>query len=232
MRYGDQSEATVGEATVSVGPLGDTAVLLSFGETISRGVASWVRNAAHAISDAAIMGVGDVVPAYTTIAVYFDNAVISYDTLVPLLRPLCNQPVQRMTVEIGEDLPNVVEIPVLYNGADMDEVAEQTGLSVETVIERHSSVMYYAYMLGFVPGFAYLGDLHPSLILPRRAEPRQRVPAGSVAIAGAQTAVYPLITPGGWHIIGTTAVTIFDVDRDPPALIRAGDSVRFVPVHS
>lgn len=221
-----------GEATVRVGPLGDGAVLITFGEAISRDVALRVRNVARAIRNQGITGVRDVVPAYTTVAVYFDNAIVSRDTLVPLLMPLCDQPMQRMTAEIGEDLPNVVEIPVLYNGVDMDEVAEQAGLSVEAVVERHSSVTYYAYMLGFVPGFAYLGDLDPSLILPRRAEPRQRVPAGSVAIAGAQTAVYPLVTPGGWHIIGTTALTIFDIDRDPPALIRAGDSVRFVPVHS
>lgn len=225
MRYGEQ-----GEATVNVGSLGDNAVLMSFGDVISRDVALRVRNAAHAISDVAIRGVRDVVPAYTTVAVYFDDVIVSRDTLVSLLMPLCDQRMQRTTVEISEDLPNVVAIPVLYNGVDMDEVAEQTGLSVETVIERHSSVTYYAYMLGFVPGFAYLGDLDQSLILPRRAEPRQRVPAGSVAIAGAQTAVYPLITPGGWHIIGTTALTIFDIDRDPPALIRVGDSVRFVPV--
>ncbi|MGI8508097.1 MAG: 5-oxoprolinase subunit PxpB [Gemmatimonadaceae bacterium] len=220
------------KATVHVGPLGDGAVLITFGEAISRDVALRVRNAAHAIRNVGITGVRDVVPAYTTVAVYFDKAIVSRDTLVPLLMLLCNHPMQRMAVEIGEDLLNVVEIPVLYTGVDMDEVAEQTGLSAETVVERHSSVTYYAYMLGFVPGFAYLGDLDPSLILPRRLEPRQRVPAGSVAIAGAQTAVYPLVTPGGWHIIGSTVLTIFDIDRDPPALIRAGDSVRFVPVRS
>lgn len=221
-----------GEATVRVGPLGDGAVLIAFGEAISRDVALRVRNAARAIRNAGITGLKDVVPAYTTVAVYFDNAIVSRDMLVPLLMPLCDQPMQRMAVDSGEDLPSVIEIPVLYNGVDMDEVAAQAGLSVDAVVERHSSVTYYAYMLGFVPGFAYLGDLDQSLILPRRTEPRQRVPAGSVAIAGAQTAVYPLITPGGWHIIGTTVLTIFDIDRDPPALIRAGDSVRFVPVRS
>lgn len=214
---------------VSVGLLGDSAALISFADTITRDVASRVRSAAHAIDSSAIVGVRDVVPAYTTIAVYFDNAVVSFEALAPLLMQLCDQATAAPHDEAG---PSEIEIPVVYNGADLNEVADRTGLSVEAVVERHSSVTYYAYMLGFVPGFAYLGDLDSSLILPRRTAPRQRVPAGSVAIAGAQTAVYPLVSPGGWHIIGSTALAIFDVDRDPPALIRAGDNVRFVPTRA
>jgi len=110
---------------------------------------------------------------------------------------------------------------------DLDAVAAATGLAVTDVINRHSARAYTVDLLGFVPGFAYLSELDRSLHLPRRAEPRPRVPAGSVAIAAAQTAVYPLDTPGGWHIIGRTETMLFDPAREPPALLRAGDTVRF-----
>ena len=109
-------------------------------------------------------------------------------------------------------------------------MAERTGLSVGEVIERHSARTYRAYMSGFAPGFTYLGDLDEALVLPRRSVPRTRVARGSVAIAGAQTAVYPLETPGGWHLIGTSTEVMFDARRDPPALLRAGDAVRFVRI--
>jgi KipI family sensor histidine kinase inhibitor len=124
----------------------------------------------------------------------------------------------------------LIEIPARYDGPDLAEVAKLTGLTPDEVIDRHSSRTYRAYACGFAPGFAYLGDLDESLILPRRATPRVRVPPGSIAIAGAQTAVYPLQTPGGWHLIGTTPIAMFDTKRDTPALIRAGDTVRFVRI--
>ncbi|HEX9167224.1 MAG TPA: 5-oxoprolinase subunit PxpB, partial [Gemmatimonadales bacterium] len=118
-------------------------------------------------------------------------------------------------------------IPVRYDGPDLEWVAARTGLNPDEVVRRHSARLYTVYLLGFVPGFAYLGELDPTLVLPRRSTPRQRVPAGSVAIAGAQTAVYPLATPGGWHLIGQTTLRLFDPEREPPALLAAGDTVRF-----
>ncbi|MGI8548856.1 MAG: 5-oxoprolinase subunit PxpB [Gemmatimonadaceae bacterium] len=211
-------------APIRVAHLGDHAVIMTFGDAISRGVAERVRSAAKAIAAQDISGVTDIVPAYTTVAVYFDSVHTSRQEL-PFLVDLC----ERAAIA-GDLVGNLIEIPVRYNGPDLSEAAERTGLSTSDIVERHAARTYYAYMLGFVPGFAYLGDLDPSLILPRRSDPRQRAPAGSVAIAGAQTAVYPLITPGGWHIIGSTTLAMFDVHRDPPALIRAGDNVRFVPV--
>lgn len=169
--------------------------------------------------------VTDVVPGYTTLAVYFDSALVSFESMAASVAPIVN-----MAGIQEETASALVEIPVRYNGPDIAEVAERTGLTVEGVIEKHSSRVYRAYMSGFAPGFAYLGDLDQSLVLPRRTVPRVRVAPGSVAIAGAQTAVYPLETPGGWHLIGTTSTIMFDAERDPPALIRAGDSVRFVKV--
>jgi KipI family sensor histidine kinase inhibitor len=127
-------------------------------------------------------------------------------------------------------LPSPLVIPVVYDGADLAYVSQQTGLSRESVTRMHAEREYLVYMLGFVPGFAYLGDLHPALVIPRRASPRTRVPAGSVAIAGAQTAVYPLTTPGGWHLIGSTPLGLFDPERNPPALLAPGARVRFEPV--
>ncbi|MEO8945024.1 MAG: 5-oxoprolinase subunit PxpB [Gemmatimonadaceae bacterium] len=205
--------------------LGDDALIVRFANTISWDVGARVRAAAARVRALKIGSVVDVVPAYTTIAVYFDCAVVSFDTVAEAIAPAVNASGSALSVE-----PALIEIPVRYDGPDLVEVADRTGLTVADVIVRHSTRTYRAYMSGFVPGFAYLGDLDPLLEVARRSVPRVRVPAGSVAIAAAQTAVYPLETPGGWHLIGSTALTMFDVGRDPPALIRAGDSVRFVPV--
>jgi inhibitor of KinA len=208
-----------------IAPLGDAALLVTFANTISRAAAGAVRRASERIAAARIPAVTDVVPAYGTLAVYYDAEHTSYASVRDRTAAALGEPGEAG----GDEGPEVV-IPVRYDGADLAEVAERTRLSVAHVIERHSAVRYYTYMLGFVPGFAYLGDLDPALVLPRRAEPRRRVPAGSVAIAGAQTAVYPLDTPGGWHILGTTGTVMFDPRREPPALLRAGDVVRFEPV--
>lgn len=123
-----------------------------------------------------------------------------------------------------------VEIPVRYDGDDLDDVAEATGLSVEAVIERHTAGEYQSAFCGFAPGFAYLGGLDPALVLPRRDTPRTRVPAGSVAIAAGYTAVYPDESPGGWHLLGRTEVALWDLERDPPATLAPGTVVRFVAV--
>ncbi|ECY3263986.1 5-oxoprolinase subunit PxpB, partial [Salmonella enterica subsp. enterica serovar Saintpaul] len=125
-----------------------------------------------------------------------------------------------------------VEIPVIYGGAggpDLAAVARHSGLSEKQVVELHASVEYVVWFLGFQPGFPYLGNLPESLHMPRRAEPRLQVPAGSVGIGGAQTGIYPLSTPGGWQLIGLTPLKLFDPMQEPPVLLRPGDSVRFVP---
>lgn len=205
--------------------LGDDALLVTFAPTISWGVGVRVRSAAGRLRDMQFDSVTDVVPGYTTLAVYFDSVRVSFESMIASVAPVIN-----MADLQQQDISALVEIPVSYNGPDLAEVAERTGLTVEDVIDRHSSRVYRAYMSGFAPGFAYLGDLDESLVLPRRTVPRMRVPPGSVAIAGAQTAVYPLQTPGGWHLIGTTSTVMFDAERDPPALVHAGNTVRFVKV--
>ena len=210
-------------ASPTISPLGDEALLATFARTISWDVGARVRAAAARIRKLGRPEITDVVPSYTTLGVYYDGSSIGYTAVAALVAPLL---VAGDALEEG--VAAVVEIPVRYDGPDLEEVAERTGLSVDEVIARHSARSYRAYACGFQPGFAYLGDLDEALELPRRSSPRIRVPPGSVAIAGRQTAVYPLQTPGGWHLIGSTPLRMFDATRDPPALIHPGDEVRFV----
>jgi KipI family sensor histidine kinase inhibitor len=172
------------------------------------------------------------VPGYSTLLVSYDplswshgEATAEMEKLVATASPASG------VADDGKS--KVLEVPVRYggqDGPDLADVAERCRLSTTDVVEMHASTTYRAFLLGFAPGFAYLGTLPEPLHLPRRDTPRQRVPAGSVAIAGGQTAIYPLSTPGGWHIIGRTTVPVWEPRRDPPALIAAGSEVRFVPL--
>lgn len=172
----------------------------------------------EALRAAALPGVDEIVPAARTVLVEFHG--VDRAALEKLLVP---------TDIVPQSHGPLVEIPVVYDGVDLDEVALATGLSPQQVIEIHSSVVYSAAFLGFTPGWAYLVGLPPSLQLPRRSTPRTSVAAGSVAIANEFTGVYPTVSPGGWHLLGRTSATMFDVDRAKPALVMAGDRVRFVP---
>jgi len=183
-----------------------------------------IHAAARSLAAARIPHVDDIVPAYLALTVFYDGLQISYGEIAKTLLDECDRPV-RGGGESTESRQHL--IPVRYDGMDLQAVAAATGIAIADVIARHTSRIYTVDLLGFVPGFAYLSELDPSLQLPRRPEPRPRVPAGSVAIAAAQTGVYPLDTPGGWHIIGRTDTVMFDPARDPPALFRAGDTVRF-----
>ena len=205
-------------------PLGDSAVTITFGTERSAELLGRIHAAARSLESAGIPYVEDVVPAYLALTVYYDPLHTSYDEMAKTILDACAQPA-RAARDIAP--PRNHLIPVRYNGMDLDSVAAATGLSAAEVIARHSGRAYTVDLLGFVPGWAYLSELDSSLQIPRRPEPRPRVPAGSVAIAAAQTGVYPLDTPGGWHIIGHTDTAMFDPTREPPALLRAGDTVRF-----
>lgn len=208
-------------------PLGEAAWTVVLGDAVDRTLHREVMALATRIESAALPGIIEVVPAYAALTVFFDPIAQPghrlRDRLAALALHPASQPVERIPTS------PLHTIPVRYDGPDLAQVGQQTGLSPESVVRMHSEREYLVYMLGFVPGFAYLGDLHPALVIPRRPSPRTRVPAGSVAIAGAQTAVYPLNTPGGWHLIGSTALGLFDPDRNPPALLAPGDRVRFEP---
>lgn len=207
---------------VRVDPLGDRAVLLTFGHALDPVVHARVAALARQLRQQPPDGVVDIVPAYTTLAAWFDPARWRHDALAAEI--LSREASAGAAISgAGREWT----IPVCYDGPDLDWVAAQTGYSREEVVRRHTARQYTVFLLGFVPGFAYLGELDPALVLPRRSEPRRRVPPGSVAIAGAQTAVYPLETPGGWHLIGSTSLPLFDPAREPPALLAVGDTVRF-----
>ena len=205
-------------------PLGDSAVTIVFGAERSVELLERIHAAARSLQAARLPHVDDIVPAYLALTVFYDALRVSYDEMAKSLLDECGRPVTAGR-EVTESRQHV--IPVRYDGIDLAAVAAATGLAADDVIARHSARTYTVDLLGFVPGFAYLSELDPSLQLPRRPEPRPRVPAGSVAIAAAQTAVYPLDTPGGWHIIGRTDTVMFDPAREPPALVQAGDTVRF-----
>lgn len=214
--------------SLAVHPLGDSAATISFGSARSPELLGRVHSATRAVAAARIPFVDDVVPAYLALTVFYDPHQTTYDTIVGQVMRVCQS-----SEGADQKKPSRQHvIPVKYDGVDLELVAEKTGLSVGDVIALHTSRTYSVDLLGFVPGFAYLSELDPALELPRRAQPRPRVAAGSVAIAGAQTGVYPLDTPGGWHILGHTATSMFDPTREPPSLLAPGDSVRFDAVQT
>jgi KipI family sensor histidine kinase inhibitor len=208
-------------------PLGDSAITIVLGTDRSADLLNRVHAAAAALAAENLQNVQDIVPAYLGVAVFYDSLQASFAEMSAKLLAVCERAAGSTTIPLAL---REHEISVVYDGPDLSYVAESCGLSPNEVVARHSGRSYTVDLLGFVPGFGYLSELDPSLRLPRRAQPRPRVLAGSVAIAGAQTGIYPLDTPGGWHIIGRTAKSMFDPERKPPALLSAGDVVRFVPV--
>ena len=219
--------------TPSILPLGEGAWTVALGDRVDRALHREVIGLAQQIAAADLPGVLEIVPAYAAVTVFFDPGSAVADGLRDSLAALVGRSRDSDAILPTGEQPSrarLVTIPVRYDGPDLDAVSRDTGLSRDEVIGRHSAPEYRVYLLGFAPGFAYLGDLDPALFLPRRGTPRTRVPAGSVAMAGAQTAVYPLATPGGWHLIGSTSVLMFDPAREPAALLEPGDRVRFEPL--
>jgi inhibitor of KinA len=206
---------------------GDTALVVEFGDTIDLVVNRRVHALARALTEHPLPGLGEAVPSYRSLLVHYDPLRLSHVEVESFVAEVLQRCEDAPLPE-----PRLVEIPTVYggeHGPDIGFVAEHNGLSVEEVIRLHSEAVYTVYMLGFTPGFPYLGGLPEALATPRLETPRQRVPAGSVGIAGAQTGVYPLATPGGWRLIGWTPLVLFDPARTPPALLQPGDQVRFVP---
>lgn len=205
-------------------PVGDRAVTVELGSDISEGTVARVRALDERLTEAAIPGVLEAVPTYASLLVLFDGSAIPFRELSARLLDLASDLTPR------NDGGARIEIPVLYDGEDLDEVAARSALSRNDVIEIHSSRDYAVMMLGFSPGFAYMGFVDERLRLPRRPTPRTRVPSGSVAIAGLQTGVYPRALPGGWNLLGRTTLDFFSVDRPRPSLLMPGDRVSFFSV--
>jgi KipI family sensor histidine kinase inhibitor len=211
-------------ARVRLHRLGDTALLAELGTRIDTALNTRAIALAAALKKR--RDVRQATAGYTTVTVLFDPDQTTYEMLGAAIKRLANR---RPPME---EPGRLHRIPVIYDGPDLEPVAARLALSSQAVIETHVRPIYRVFLVGFVPGWGYLGPLPEELELPRLETPRKQVPAGSVAIAGRQTGIYPLATPGGWHLIGRTSVKLFFPDRDPPSLFRAGDRVKFFAVYA
>ena len=207
---------------------GDSALIIEFEERIDPDVNARAISCAEAIQAARLAGVRDVVPTFRSVAVYFDPLRTDGGALMQRLQQEAEQPLAAVSAA-----RTLVRIPVCYGGdlgPDLAGVASFAGLPEADVVRVHAHGTYRVFMLGFVPGFAYLGIVDTRIAMPRHATPRIRVPGGSVGIAGVQTGVYPADTPGGWQLIGRTPVKPFDPSREDPFLMKPGDAVQFYPI--
>jgi len=207
-----------------IDPAGDRAVLVRVWLTIDPLALGEVLALERALTSAAVPGLLGTVPSYASLLCRYDPVVTDSDSLAQSIRPY------EGTLEPMPFSGDVIDIPTRYDGPDLDEVAEKTALSRGEVIELHAGRDYLVYCIGFAPGFTYCGELHQGLTVPRKASPRPRVRAGSVAIAGRQTGIYAVDSPGGWSLIGRTDVVLLDPDLYPPARFKPGDRIRFVPI--
>lgn len=207
---------------------GDAALLVEYEARIDPLVNTRAVALADALRIAAIPGVSDIVPAFRSVTVYFDPLRTDVAAVHARIHACAALP-DEVRVEGSAD----VEIPVCYDldlAPDLEAVARASGLHVDDVVAAHAARTYRVYMLGFMPGFAYLGVVDSRIAVPRRAVPRTRVPAGAVGIAGEQTGVYPSSTPGGWNLIGQTPLAMLVVERETPSLLNPGQTVRFRPI--
>jgi KipI family sensor histidine kinase inhibitor len=217
-------------------PFGDGALLLLIGDQVDPALSRRVHDLADALraQTADDSGWGVPIPGYGSLLLPYDPLLFTQaDATVRLERLLASPAIDATPAR--DSARTVVDIPVRYggdDGPDLNEIADTLGLTPRQVIELHAGSEYEVLLLGFAPGFAYLGLLPPQLAIPRRATPRTRVPAGSVAIAGRQTAVYPSATAGGWHVVGRTELVMWNISRESPALLRPGQRVRFHPVRN
>ena len=206
--------------TPRVLPFGEAALLLELGDAFDESVAGWAR----VIAD--LWELGPAIPAYASVVVSFDPALIEPEIADRHARNLL---AAGPRFSASTSASRMVEIPTHYDGADLADVAQRSGMSVDELVTVHSGREYAAIFLGFLPGFAYCGRLDPRIVAPRLERPREKVPAGAVAVADGQTAVYPFASPGGWRLIGSTDAVMFDPKAADPTRVHAGDRVRFVP---
>ena len=207
---------------------GDSALLIEFGKEINPETNRKITALVQLMREQHIEGIVDVIPAFCSLLINNDPRVLSYEELKERMEHLL-----KMETKTEATRKRIFEIPVCYGGEygpDIENIAEHAGLSIEEVIKIHSSKDYLIYMLGFLPGFTYLGGLDERIHTPRLASPRLKIRAGSVGIGGSQTGIYPLDSPGGWQLMGMTPVRTYDPERQTPILVEAGDYIRFIPI--
>src|SRR5574341_284492 len=207
-------------------PLGDSALLVKFGDEIDPIINQRVHALDTLLHARQVAGVIETAPAYATLLVHYDPLVLTYAQVAEGV----SAEMDRVESDAARK-PRRIEVPVRYGGEhapDLDFVAAHHHISAQEVVRLHASRDYIVYLMGFTPGFAYMGKLDDAIATPRLETPRTRVEAGSVGIAGAQTGIYPIDSPGGWRLIGWTSTRLFDLRSDPPFLFSPGDTVRFV----
>lgn len=227
-------------------PLGDQAVVVQFGTAMNPEAYQQVRQVASMLDRQPIPGMVEYIPAYTTITIFYNPQVLydwyqrqgakerkqDADSLYPICCDLIRDQLKHAKQE-SEGAERTIGIPVCYGGElgpDLGDVAQVNQLTEQEVIDIHAGGDYLIYMIGFAPGFPYIGGMSERIATPRRKSPRLSIPSGSVGIAGNQTGIYPMETPGGWQIIGRTPLRLFRPEDDPPSLLQAGDRVRFYPI--
>lgn len=207
---------------------GDKGLVVEFGNEISEAVNKKVRNLYLAVKKSKMTGIYEMIPTYRSLLIQYNPMEIEVERLKEKLTEI-----EEALDSIEIPKPRIVEIPTIYGGEfgeDLDFVAEHNGISKEEVISIHSSVDYLIYMLGFTPGFPYLGGMSEKIETPRLKTPRTKIPAGSVGIAGKQTGIYPIESPGGWQLIGRTPIKLYDPKSQTPIILQAGDYIRFKPI--
>lgn len=213
----------------TISPVGDRAISIDFGQVIDPTINRHIRQTIERIKALQLEGIIELVPTYCALLVEYDAMLYSYSEICNIIEPTLEEGMTDTTNE----LVTVVEVPTVYGGEfgpDLSFVASHNHLSEDEVISIHSGTDYLVYMLGFIPGFTYLGGMDLRIATPRLSSPRTLIPAGSVGIAGEQTGTYPSDSPGGWQIIGRTPVTMYDMSKAQAALLKAGDYVRYVPI--
>ncbi|MDU4712579.1 MAG: 5-oxoprolinase subunit PxpB [Veillonella sp.] len=213
----------------TISPVGDRAISIDFGQVIDPTINRHIRQTIERIKELQLDGIIELVPTYCALLVEYDAMLYSYSEICNIIEPTFEEGMANTTNE----LVTVVEVPTVYGGEfgpDLSFVASHNHLSEDEVISIHSGTDYLVYMLGFIPGFTYLGGMDLRIATPRLSSPRTLIPAGSVGIAGEQTGTYPSDSPGGWQIIGRTPVTMYDMSKAQAALLNAGDYVRYVPI--
>ncbi|RXI45222.1 allophanate hydrolase [Clostridium tetani] len=207
---------------------GDKALTIEYGNEISEDISSKVRSMMVALEINKIDGIVEIVPTYRSLMVHYNPLIIGYDKLINKLKSLENK-----LQDISLPEPEVIEIPTVYGGEygpDIGNVAKHNKITVEEVVKIHSSKEYLIYMLGFTPGFPYLGGMNGKIATPRLKSPRTKINKGSVGIAGSQTGIYPIDSPGGWQLIGKTPLKLYEPNREVPILLKAGNYIKFVPI--
>lgn len=213
----------------TISPVGDCAISIDFGQAIDPKINRQIRQVIEQIKLLQLDGIIELVPTYCALLVQYDAMVYTYSDICGTLNPI----LQESVTDSGNERVTIVEIPTIYGGEygpDLGFVASHNHISEAEVVSIHSGADYLVYMLGFIPGFTYLGGMDPRIATPRLSSPRTLIPAGSVGIAGEQTGTYPSDSPGGWQIIGRTPLTMYDMSKKQAALLRAGDYVRYVPI--